>query len=187
MLFTSLDFFVFLPLVLAVFALTPVAQRWAVLLLASYVFYGFTHPFNLIYLGAVTLVVFACGWGLERARQRPLRVAVFVMGLVAVLGSLTALPSARPGGLENRRYPADRDQRGLRGHCNRSHEGPRFVPRRRQCGGWRDCTWSPDRRERRGAHDASVAFDATRRDQQGDRHALHRGGQGIALALERVS
>ena len=90
MLFTSLDFFVFLPLVLAVFALTPVAQRWAVLLLASYVFYGFSHPFNLIYLGAVTLVVFACGWGLERARQRPLRVAVFVMGLVAVLGSLTA-------------------------------------------------------------------------------------------------
>jgi alginate O-acetyltransferase complex protein AlgI len=90
MLFTSLDFFLFLPLVLAVFALTPVAQRWAVLLLASYVFYGFSHPFNLIYLGAVTLVIFACGWGLERARQRPLRVAVFVVGLVAVLGSLTA-------------------------------------------------------------------------------------------------
>ena len=65
MLFTSLDFFLFLPLVLAVFALTPVAQRWAVLLLASYVFYGFSHPFNLIYLGAVTLVVFACGWGLD--------------------------------------------------------------------------------------------------------------------------
>ena len=90
MLFTSLDFFLFLPLVLAVFALTPVAQRWAVLLLASYVFYGFSNPFNLIYLGAVTLVVFACGWGLAQARQRPLRVAVFVIGLVAVLGSLTA-------------------------------------------------------------------------------------------------
>ena len=90
MLFTSLDFFLFLPLVLAVFALTPVAQRWAVLLLASYVFYGFAQPFNLIYLGAVTLVVFACGWGLGQARQRRLRVAVFVIGLVAVLGSLTA-------------------------------------------------------------------------------------------------
>ncbi len=78
MLFTSLDFFLFLPLVLAVFALTPVAQRWAVLLLASYVFYGFAQPFNLVYLGAVTLVVFACGWGIARARQQPLRVAVFV-------------------------------------------------------------------------------------------------------------
>ncbi len=90
MLFTSLDFFLFLPLVLAVFALTPVAQRWAVLLVASYVFYGFAQPFNLVYLGAVTLVVFACGWGIARARQQPLRVAVFVSGLVAVLGSLTA-------------------------------------------------------------------------------------------------
>src|SRR5665647_1285274 len=90
MLFTSLDFFLFLPLVLAVFALTPVAQRWAVLLLASYVFYGFAQPFNLIYLGAVTLVIFACGWALDRARQRPLRIAIFVIGLVVVLGSLTA-------------------------------------------------------------------------------------------------
>ena len=90
MLFTSLDFFLFLPLVLVAFALTPVAQRWAVLLLASYVFYGFTQPFNLIYLGGVTLVIFACGWALERARQRPLRAAIFVIGLVAVLGSLTA-------------------------------------------------------------------------------------------------
>ena len=90
MLFTSLDFFLFLPLVLATFALTPVAQRWAVLLLASYVFYGFAQPFNLIYLGAVTLVIFACGWALDRARQRPLRIAIFVIGLVVVLGSLTA-------------------------------------------------------------------------------------------------
>jgi D-alanyl-lipoteichoic acid acyltransferase DltB (MBOAT superfamily) len=90
MLFTSLDFFLFLPLVLAVFALTPVAQRWAVLLLASYVVYGYLHPFNLVYLGAVTLVIFGCGWGLERATQKPMRVALLVLGLVAVLGSLTA-------------------------------------------------------------------------------------------------
>ena len=31
---------------------------------------------------------------------------------------------------------------------------------------------------RRGAHDASFAFDATRRDQQGNRHALHRRRAG---------
>ena len=90
MLFTSLDFFIFLPLALLVFAIAPVAQRWAVLLLASYVFYGYLRPFNLVYLGAVTLVIFTCGWGLAQARQRGLRVAVFVIGLVAVLGSLTA-------------------------------------------------------------------------------------------------
>jgi D-alanyl-lipoteichoic acid acyltransferase DltB (MBOAT superfamily) len=90
MLFTSLDFFIFLPLALLVFAIAPVAQRWAVLLLASYVFYGYLHPFNLVYLGAVTLVIFGCGWGLDRATQKPMRVALLVLGLVAVLGSLTA-------------------------------------------------------------------------------------------------
>ena len=90
MLFTSLDFFLFLPLVLAVFALTPIAQRWAALLLASYVFYGYLHPFNLVYLGAVTLVIFGCGWGLDQATRKPMRVALLVLGLVAVLGSLTA-------------------------------------------------------------------------------------------------
>ena len=90
MLFTSLDFFIFLPLALVVFAIAPVAQRWAVLLLASYVFYGYLRPLNLVYLGAVTLVIFGCGWGLGRATQKPMRVAVLVLGLVAVLGSLTA-------------------------------------------------------------------------------------------------
>ena len=90
MLFTSLDFFIFLPLALLVFAIAPIAQRWAVLLLASYVFYGYLHPFNLVYLGAVTLVIFGCGWGLDRATQKPMRVALLVLGLVAVLGSLTA-------------------------------------------------------------------------------------------------
>lgn len=88
MLFTSLDFFIFLPLALLVFAIAPVAQRWAVLLLASYVFYGFAQPFNLIYLGAVTLVIFTCGWALDRARQRPLRVTIFVIGLVAVAADM---------------------------------------------------------------------------------------------------
>ena len=48
----------------------------------------------------------------------------------------------------------------------------------RQCGRRRHRARSPDRRERRGAHDASVAFDATRRDQQGNRHALHRRWAG---------
>ena len=90
MLFTSLDFFIFLPLALVAFAVAPGAQRWAVLLLASYVFYGYLRPLNLVYLGAVTLVIFGCGWGLGRATQKPMRVAVLVLGLVAVLGSLTA-------------------------------------------------------------------------------------------------
>jgi len=90
MLFTSLEFFAFLPLVMLLFSAMPVTQRWAVLLLASYLFYGIWQPFNLVYLGAVTLVVYGCGWALERAPRPAIRKALLGTGLVALLGSLVA-------------------------------------------------------------------------------------------------
>ena len=90
MLFTSLEFFAFLPLVLLLFSAMPVMQRWAVLLLASYLFYGIWQPFNLVYLGAVTLVVYGCGRALERASRPTARRALLALGLVVLLGSLAA-------------------------------------------------------------------------------------------------
>jgi D-alanyl-lipoteichoic acid acyltransferase DltB (MBOAT superfamily) len=90
MLFTSLEFFVFLPLALAAFAALPVGKRWLWLLAASYLFYGFQQPSNLLYLGAVTLVVVACARALQRAQSAAARRALLAAGLVAVLGSLTA-------------------------------------------------------------------------------------------------
>ena len=88
MLFTSLEFVVFLPLVLLLFSVMPVAQRWALLLLASYLFYGIWQPINLLYLGAVTVVVYCAGWALERAQAPSIRKALITVGLVALLGSL---------------------------------------------------------------------------------------------------
>ncbi len=90
MLFTSLEFFAFLPLVLLLSSAMPVTQRWAVLLLASYLFYGIWQPFNLVYLGAVTFVVIGCGRALERAPRPAVRKALLAAGLVVLLGSLVA-------------------------------------------------------------------------------------------------
>jgi D-alanyl-lipoteichoic acid acyltransferase DltB (MBOAT superfamily) len=90
MLFNSLGFFLFLPLCLALFSVLPAKQRWASMLLASYIFYASFDPFNLIYLGAVTLVVYGCGWGMARSRSVPVRRVFLTAGLVAVLGSLVA-------------------------------------------------------------------------------------------------
>lgn len=90
MLFTSLQFFVFLVLALVLFALLPAGKRWAWLLAASFVFYGATQPSNLLYLGAVTLVVLACARALERTAHRSARRALLAAGLTAVLGSLVA-------------------------------------------------------------------------------------------------
>jgi len=90
MLFTSLQFFAFLPIALLVFAASPARQRWIVLLLASYVFYGLAQPINLVYLGAVTAVVYACGRVIARAEPGLWRRLVLSTGLVLVLGSLLA-------------------------------------------------------------------------------------------------
>jgi D-alanyl-lipoteichoic acid acyltransferase DltB (MBOAT superfamily) len=92
MLFTSLEFFIFLPLVLMVFAALPIRQRWAWLLLASYTFYGLWHPGNLLYLGAVTLLVWACARAIAHACEKGRSGAGWLAaGLLLVLGSLFAL------------------------------------------------------------------------------------------------
>ena len=90
MLFTSLEFFVFLPLALAVFAALPAGKRWIWLLLASYAFYGALRPVNLIYLGAVTLFVWGCAEALERTSRELSRRLLLAAGLVVVVGSLFA-------------------------------------------------------------------------------------------------
>jgi alginate O-acetyltransferase complex protein AlgI len=90
MLFTSLEFFAFLPLVLLGFAVLPIQQRWIGLLLASYLFYGFAQPFNLSYLGAVTLIVYGCGRAIAAAERGPWRKALLSVGLIVILGSLFA-------------------------------------------------------------------------------------------------
>ncbi|TAK80371.1 MAG: MBOAT family protein [Betaproteobacteria bacterium] len=90
MLFTSLGFFVFLAVVLAVFAALPPGRRWLWLLAASYLFYGVSQPSNLIYLGAVTLVVIASARALERTTGARARRALLAAGLVIVLGALFA-------------------------------------------------------------------------------------------------
>ncbi len=90
MLFTSLGFFVFLAVVLAVFAALPPGRRWLWLLAASYLFYGVSQPSNLIYLGAVTLVVIASARALERTKGARARRALLAAGLVIVLGALFA-------------------------------------------------------------------------------------------------
>ena len=88
MLFTSFTFLALLPLALLVFAVLPVRRRWAWLLLASYIFYAAWEPLNLLYLGAVTLVVYGCGLGMAHTGRGTLRAALLSLGLVTVLGLL---------------------------------------------------------------------------------------------------
>ena len=88
MLFNSLEFLIFLPVSLAVHAVLPKRFKWLWLLVASYGFYASFGMSNLIYLGAITGVVYLCGYGMTRADSPLVSKWVFVLGLVTVLGSL---------------------------------------------------------------------------------------------------
>ncbi|HEY4999774.1 MAG TPA: MBOAT family O-acyltransferase [Usitatibacter sp.] len=91
MLFTSLDFLLFLPLALALHGALPPRRRWIGMLLASCVFYGWSRPSNLLLLGAVTLVTIAAGTALRDAQDLLARRAILGAGLALVLGALAAL------------------------------------------------------------------------------------------------
>lgn len=88
MLFNSLGFALFLPVVLVVFVRLPLRWRWFWLLAASLVFYGWDRPSNLVFLGAVTVVTYLCGLAIG-STKRAVRGVGLVGGLTTVLGSLT--------------------------------------------------------------------------------------------------
>ena len=88
MLFTSFSFLALLPLALLVFAVLPAPRRWAWLLLASCIFYAAWEPFNLVYLAAVTLVVYGCGLGMAYTDRGGWRTTLLSLGLGVVLGLL---------------------------------------------------------------------------------------------------
>lgn len=90
MLFNSLEFFLFLPVTLAVFAALPAGARWGWLLAASLFFYGYAQPANLAFLGAVALLVWACATLMRRTASERARRGVLAGGLVVLIGALAA-------------------------------------------------------------------------------------------------
>ncbi len=90
MLFNSLEFLIFFTIVYATYLVLPGPRLQNLLLLAaSYVFYGWVAPRFVVLLGFYTLLTYAVGIGIERARGPALRKAMLWVGLainVAVLG-----------------------------------------------------------------------------------------------------
>ena len=88
MIFHSLTYLVFLLIVLAVY--WSVSLRWqnVFLLVASYVFYGWEHPWFLLPLWASTVVDWACALAMDRwPHRRRAFLLVSVCGSLALLGT----------------------------------------------------------------------------------------------------
>ncbi|HRH38603.1 MAG TPA: MBOAT family protein, partial [Flavobacteriales bacterium] len=89
MLFNSLDFALFLPLVFAAYwLLRSLALRNAVLLVASYVFYGWWDPRFLLLLAATSLIDYYVGIQLGREERQGVRRAWLGLSIGANLGML---------------------------------------------------------------------------------------------------
>jgi D-alanyl-lipoteichoic acid acyltransferase DltB (MBOAT superfamily) len=87
-LFNSLAYFVFFPIVVALHFATRPRFRWAVLLAASYLFYGWWKPSNLFFLLLSTSVDYGVGILLGRERRPGPRRALLIASLCANFGLL---------------------------------------------------------------------------------------------------
>lgn len=90
MLFNSLDFLLFLPLVVGLYFGLPVRFRWLLLLVASYVFYAWWKVEYLLLIVASTLVDYLCGLAMGRRPTRRARRPFLILSLVTNLGLLAA-------------------------------------------------------------------------------------------------
>jgi D-alanyl-lipoteichoic acid acyltransferase DltB (MBOAT superfamily) len=88
MIFNSLAFFVFFPLVTLAYFATPHRARWVVLLAASYFFYGYWKPRYLFFLVLSTTVDWAVALGMSRVGTKARKRALLVVSLVANFGLL---------------------------------------------------------------------------------------------------
>lgn len=88
MLFNSLNYLVFLPLVVFLFFLIPFRFKWFFLILASYVFYCFWRPEFISIIIGITLLDFWLGKKIEAATDQKQKKLFLVLSLVANLGLL---------------------------------------------------------------------------------------------------
>ena len=78
MVFQSIDYLIFLAALLAVYFWLPRRPQNALIIAASYVFYGWVHPWYLILIGITTLFDWGCALGME-ASAGPVRRKRFLM------------------------------------------------------------------------------------------------------------
>ena len=88
--FNSLEFLVFLPAVCLLHWALPHRFRWALLLLASWLFYFWWNPWTGFLLVGITLASWLFARGIARGRSAGARRALLVLALAVCLGCLAA-------------------------------------------------------------------------------------------------
>lgn len=88
MLFNSIEFLIFLPIVVIVYFLLNYRHRWIFLLIASYYFYMSWKPEYIILIVVSTLVDYVCGLQMGQAKNQKTKKLLLIISLVSNLGIL---------------------------------------------------------------------------------------------------
>ncbi len=88
MLFNSLDFIIFFPMVVALYFLLPHRFRWVLLLIASYYFYMCWNYKYVVLIFITTFTNYLCGLGLGHFKRKGVRIFLLTTGLVVSFGIL---------------------------------------------------------------------------------------------------
>lgn len=88
MLFNSLQFIIFLPIVVAFYFAIPSRFRWILLLIASYYFYMCWNYKYVVLIAITTTVNYLAGIGIGHTKKKFLRITYLTTGLVVSLGIL---------------------------------------------------------------------------------------------------
>ena len=88
MLFNSIGFVLFLPAIVVLYYLCPVAYRWLLVLGASYFFYMCWRPEYIVLIIAGTLVVYFSGLAMQQHEGRLKRLPYLIFALSTNLGLL---------------------------------------------------------------------------------------------------
>ncbi len=88
MLFNSLDFIIFFPIVVAMYFALPHRFRWILLLIASYYFYMCWNYKYVVLIFITTSINYLCGIGIGRSQRKAFRLLFLTTGLVVSFGIL---------------------------------------------------------------------------------------------------
>lgn len=88
MLFNTLDFLAFFPIVLLVYFILPARIRYIWLLVASYYFYMCWNPVYIVLIALSTVITYACGRIIGALRANKLKKIVIAVSFISNLGIL---------------------------------------------------------------------------------------------------
>lgn len=88
MLFNSLEFIIFFPIVVAIYFLLPYRFRWILLLIASYYFYMCWDYKYVVLLLFTTVICYSCAIWIHNSRSRYVRNFLLIFTLFVYLGTL---------------------------------------------------------------------------------------------------